>query len=289
MKIVKDNEVFILPETEKINILVNNENLLKVLECFEQFFVKKKNSYCQIYDDNGNRIKTREISFVNVPIASIDDNLDLKKKSSLNNEIVEIINANQEKFQSVESIRQNLRDFLSDVGAIDIMRIVNYGIKEKLNLEVEELNLQDIVQMLKIDCEELSIQSKMIGVYNLLLYVERERPRLVYIDFPVNSDVIKWMNSYHDDEVMFIINSNRAENLEKNTNCALISLSNVDFFEEFDFQSIELNDYLYLFNPFVLRNIKRQTNEIIHKIEQFSLEKVTYYLKFNNDSIQLNL
>ena len=91
MKIVKDNEVFILPETEKINILVNNENLLKVLECFEQFFVKKKNSYCQIYDDNGNRIKTREISFVNVPIASIDDNLDLKKKSSLNNEIVEII------------------------------------------------------------------------------------------------------------------------------------------------------------------------------------------------------
>ena len=149
MKIVKDNEVFILPETEKINILVNNENLLKVLECFEQFFVKKKNSYCQIYDDNGNRIKTREISFVNVPIASIDDNLDLKKKSSLNNEIVEIINANQEKFQSVESIRQNLRDFLSDVGAIDIMRIVNYGIKEKLNLEVEELNLQDIVQIVE--------------------------------------------------------------------------------------------------------------------------------------------
>ena len=43
MKIVKDDEVFILPEAEKINILVSNENLGKVLECFEQFFIKKKN------------------------------------------------------------------------------------------------------------------------------------------------------------------------------------------------------------------------------------------------------
>ena len=101
--------------------------------------------------------------------------------------------------------------------------------------------------------------------------------------------MINWISNYNDKNVIFIINGKCINYLEKNINCALIYLSKMNFLEEYSFQSNELNDYLYISNPFVIKNKNRQTKENIAKIDQFNDKNTTFYLIFNNDSIQMNL
>ena len=175
MKIIKDNDIFIFPEKEKINILVNNNDDEIFIDCIEQFFSKKKSGYCQIYDGAGNRMKSSDLDFIYIPSSVIEDNMELKRKSILNSEIVEFIKENEEKFQSIEMIRKALKNMLSDSGMYDVSRILGYGLERNVNIEIDELNLFDIVQMLKLTYEELSSSEKLMAIYNLLLYEERDK------------------------------------------------------------------------------------------------------------------
>lgn len=287
MKIVKDDDIYILPEKKKINIIVNNENCNNFVECLGQYFTKKKNGYCQIYDENGNKIKNNEIDFIFVPLNVIDDNMEMKKKSIVNNEIVEYVKENETEFLSIEEMRKSMHELLSDSGTTYITKMLNFGLNEKSKIEVYELNISDIIQMLRINCDNMSETIKMIMIYNLLIQCDKDKAKLVYIEFPVDDRVIDWMRNYNDYNVQFIINSKMINNLKNNIKCSLIYLSKINFLEEYLFKEIEFNDYLYIFNPFVWNNKNRQTKENIAKINQFDNENTTYYLTFDDDCIQI--
>ncbi len=63
------------------------------------------------------------------------DNLELKPKSFLNGSLEEFVKANQNDFNTLESIRNNVRNFRTDQGFYKIQKILDRGLQCHCSLE----------------------------------------------------------------------------------------------------------------------------------------------------------
>ena len=285
MRINHNEQTYLFCESNKINFLVDNIEKDDFIQCLYEFFGKKKKNYCQVFNHDNERILCDEIEFIYLPYskATIDSNFNLKQKSFFNIEFSNFINQNPIKFQSIDNIRENIHSLLTDSGFFDLIKILSNGIPEQVNLRMDEFDTGKIIEMLEISQDNLTDDIKYIIAYNLVLYLNRKKNCIVYIDFPITSNVLKWLNKQESLDTIFLINNNFIEPCYNCIDsCSFIKLSNQDFIESFEFNHYELQYIAYTFHPFVQQNIELQNEKIFNYFNQFDDNQTTFYLTFSN-------
>lgn len=285
MKIRYKDSIYCLPEGQKMNFLIDNVEKRKFISCLYEFFGKKKKGFCQVFNIDGKQILCDEIDFIYFPYqnSNIENNFNLKPKSIFNIELTNFVNHNPERFQSIDRIRECLHEFLSDSGSFCLNKILSKGISTGVGLCMDEFNTSKIIEMFKIDQKDLEEDIEYMIVYNLLLYLNKNKSSIVYIDFPITMRTIKWLQHWNEKDLFFLIDNNFMEpcySIIKE--CSLVKFSNKDFIERFELDIDEFKYLIYTFHPFVQQNIDLQNKKIINYFHQFNDISTTFYLTFSD-------
>lgn len=277
MKIKTDEQVFILPVEDSINVLVDRGFKKDIIESLNLYFNKKKKTKCLVYDEDNNLLKFDEIGFVYLENDNtIDDNLELKPKTEFNNEISSVIEGNPEMFMSLDKIRESLKDILTDKGTYELKRILSYGLKKNIGIEINDFDISKIIQVFAIEYEDLSISEKRIVYLNLLQFINRKKVCVVYIDFEIDEIVIEWIENMIKKGVIFIIDNSVLYERINLLIDRVIVLSQYDSCVKLELEKEKVKKLLYALNPIVGRNISFQNKEIIELNKEFSDQNVTF-------------
>lgn len=280
LKIKTDEQVFILPIEDKINILVDRGFKNDVIECLNLYFNKKKKTKCLIYDADNKLLKFNEIGFIFLENDNtINDNLELKPKTDFNNEISLMIENNPEMFLSLDKIRTAFKSILTDKGMYELKRILGYGLKKHIEIEVNDFDISKIIQIFAIEYEGLSINERRLIYLNLLLFINRKKVCIVYIDFEIDEIVIEWIKNMVKKGVIFIIDNNvMYEKIDVKIDRVIV-LSQYDFCAKLELEKERIKKLLYALNPIVERNISFQNKEIVNLNKEFSDQNITFSIK----------
>ena len=90
-------------------------------------------------------------------------------------------------------MRNYLRELLTDEGMYKFMNILGNGISIDLELKTTNFTVSKLLQSLKFETDQMTIQQQFIILYNLLLYVSRNQFTIVYIDFEIDSESMEWL------------------------------------------------------------------------------------------------
>ena len=136
--------------------------------------------------------------------------------------------------------------------------------------------------MLQIETEA-TYKEKFMMLYNLMMFVNRNKTNIVYIDFPVDDTVLDWIYTVKAPNTYFLIENEAIEEISAiQGNVNFIRLSNCDYKEEFEVHNEDISRLSYIFHSFVVRNIKQQSKKNIDLYRLFSDEKTTFLLKSND-------
>ena len=281
-----EDSIYHLPESENIILLSESIHSENMLHCLYQYFEKKKKTYCRIYDNDNTLLSVDDVAFIYFPYgSSVNNEMQMKTKSNMNTELAQFIEMNPDWFYSVERIRNNLFELLTDKGTYEIERILSKGLMHHVDFRVEDFNVFQLLQMLNISFEEYSESEKYMIVYNLLMHVNRKKPKIIYIDVPIDLTVIRWASIQTADLNNIIILNNesiQSDALNNLNKCAVLHLSNFDYVETIDFDIFELPQVSYLLNSFIRQNIMYQKEKNIDFLRQFQDETSTFFLRFSD-------
>lgn len=279
MKIVHDEGTFLLPESNQINLLVSGNHKKKLTECLENYLVQKKKAKCIIYDEEGDVIDSKKMSYISIS-REIDysANYAFKPKSLFNTEFSEIIRQNPERFLSMERARESLNGLTSDDGTYKLLRILNYGLTHSVRIDADNFMVEGIIQMLSVNTEELSNEERLLMICNLMFYLHRDEYVVVYLDVDVNDVVANWL-MHLDLSNKYILIDNDAVIDCFDMSCNLIILSNEDFLTEVDCERKEIENVSYLFHPIVLKYLTYQNDIFLKLFQKYADNKTTYFLK----------
>ena len=280
MKVIHEESIYILPDNQRIVILVQNENITDLLDCLINAFVKKKRNYCKIYDENNDVVDFGAIEFIYYPYTTmIDSNFQLSSKSFFNLEFTKLIEENIKDFSSIEKIRENLFECRTDVGFYKFRKILTKGLNVNIDFGLNEFNISLLLSMLQISTDNLSDDIKYQILYNLAMYINRDKFQIAYIDFPINQKTIEWIKT-KDENMVFFLNNDMIMSDVKMDNCTMVVLSKNDYMEKYELGIDEFDRISYMQNEFVKKHIRYQIDKNIQLIKQFSDETITYFLNF---------
>lgn len=289
MKIIKGNDTYLFPERCQRIVLTENKNSLELIKCFSEYFgKKKKKNYCHIYSDDEDPILPNEFEFI---YFSSNSNMDLilnfGSKTVLNQEISRFIIENEKAFQSINHIREEIRLLLTDSGMFRLRKILEYGLDKHIEMRMNDFNISSILESFFIAEESLNETEKILLVYNLLLYIARLKSCIVYLDLPITPILIKWMDSFINKPVLFVLN-NSLTNLPETEmkDISILKLSNQNYMENYEFDGREFFSILYVLTPLVEQFIDMQTEKNKKIYRQFEDNGTTFFLEFNNQKYQ---
>lgn len=291
MKIIHEESVYLIPEDNNIVVLAG-ENQKDVIDCFTNQFVKKKRNYCKVFDIEGQLINPKELNFIYYPYTSnIQSNFEFDTKSIFNTEITNFIQENEKDFTSIEQIRNGLHNCISDSGMYKLEKILTRSIQTKIDINIQNFDVSKILSMMNINIEEISEEQQYIMVYNLLLYIHRNEYNVVYLDFPIQNDAINWLNTFKEDNILFLIDNQNivCDSMNQLESFSMIILSNQNYMETYEYDIQQFNDISYIQNPYIMLHKQQQTEKNIRLMEQFEDKMTTFYLKFSDTYIQNKL
>lgn len=290
IKSLDTENIYILPLETEINIIDTKNYKEDLIQSLTSLASGKRKTSAILLDEANEIIHKFDCNFIYAASTeSIDSNYQLKPKSAFNTELVEFITNNSEKFMSIEKIREGCQGLLSDQGIYQFSRILNFGLNQKLEFKVDDFNLASILQMLQIETNA-SYKEKFMMLYNLMMFVNRDKTNIIYIDFPVDDTVLDWIYIVKAPNTYFLIENEAIEEISTiQGNVNFIRLSNCDYKEEFDVHNEDISRLSYIFHSFVVRNIKQQSKKNIDLYRLFSDEKTTFLLKSNDTFISKTL
>lgn len=277
MKIVSDDDVFIIPlgNNNKI-VLVSSEYKDSLIDCLLTYFYSKKKNKCIVYD-NDDVVKMDDISFIYIPNdLSFENNFEFKPKSIMNNEIENFISTNPDNFQTIETIRKNLDELITDKGFYKLKKIIGLGIEKEIQIEVNNLNINSLLQMLYIENNYLTPTEQYIMILNLLLYENRNDITIVYIDKYVDEKLLNWIN-IQNKNIYFILD-NEAVFVSPDY-FDLIVLSNCDHVIEQELTNSEIKNLIYMNHQIIKANISLQNEKNVEIFKEFQDKNSTFFLK----------
>lgn len=286
MKIIYNESTYLIPEKNIINV-VSGRTQKQLVDCLDMYFNKKKKNYCRIYDSLDSEISNQDISFVYIPYGNeIEQNFLLKPKSYLNNEISHFIEENPLDFLSFENIRNNLKECVSDRGMFTLKNILKQEIDSDFEISLNDFNIHNLLSMLKIDMSQLSLSDCYKILYNLILFENKNKFSIVYIDFPIYEKDLKWLKSHMKDNLLFLIDNDiiHCDISTEIKNFSMIILSDQDYIETQEYDIREFNTISYLQNDFILQHLDMQTEKNIRLIKDFNDKNTTFYLLFSDNN-----
>ena len=280
MKIKTEDSVYIIPIGSGICSLVSNYTE-DIINCFNSYFVNKKKNKCVILDEEDDLIKFNDVAFIYIPNnEDLKQIFNLKPKTLVNNELTAFIGNNQEMFSSIENIREQLIELFTDQGMFKIKKIMQHNIDGKINFIMDDFDVARILQSISIDIEQLTIQQMYMALYNLLLYVNRDKFCVVYIDFELDEATINWLRSISDQNILLLIKNETILTRDKEIINYLLIENNIDSIQKIEVNKNQINDFIYGFHPYVLKNIEYQTEKIQSLLKGFSQKDTSFLIKF---------
>ena len=277
-----------IPEDNNIVVLTGAKQK-DIIDCFTNQFVKKKRNYCKVLDSENQPIKPTELSFIYYPYGSdINSNFEFGTKSIFNIETTNLIQENENDFKSFELIREGLRSLTTDHGMYKLREILTRNIECNVNLEMSNFDMSKLLSTLEINTENISIDEQYAMVYNLLLFINRNQFNVVYIDFPITQTVLKWLKSFDQDNVLFLLNNDcmACDTVQELNKIAMLIVSNKDYIEKYEYDLNQFNNISYIQNPYIMLHKQQQTEKNIRLMEQFEDKNTTFYLTFNDTYAQ---
>ena len=190
MKVICEEAVYCFPEKRSINLLADNMYKDRLIKCLQEYFGKKKKTYCQVFNDDEQRILYDELDFIYLPYSKtgLEQNFVFTPKSLFNIEITKIIENNGEQFQSIEHIRNDMHELLSDRGVTQLRRILSTDLPVLLDMKMENFDIGKLLEMLSIDVDELSTGMALTCCYSIHTSALRGFCIILFVGF-VNTQV----------------------------------------------------------------------------------------------------
>lgn len=283
MKIVSDNNTFIIPLINKKTILVFKEYKREIIDCLSTYFLSNKKTKCIVYDDDGIKISTNEINLIYLPDdLSLNNNLSLNLKTIMNQEISEIINENPEKFLSIDRIRKELSELITDEGIIKLNKIMENGISEPLQVVFKGLNINTMLQMFEIENELLTESQKQIIIINLLLYVHRNEINIVLLDKNIDYNTVNWINS-NKENTYFVIDNESLTNYYEGFD--IVVLSNQDHMICYEDTDDRIQVISYMNHNLIKTNMSLQKDKNVEIFDQYNDQTSTIFIQNSSNDI----
>ena len=145
MMIIKSNEhTLIIPVHRGLHLIHEMNCKYELLECLNSYFTLKKKTKCIIMDDDHDLISPKDVQFVYISSKEdISSIFDFKPKTLLNSELEKFINENPESYRSIESVRNYLRELLTDEGMYKFMNILGMVYPLISNLKQQTLRFRN--------------------------------------------------------------------------------------------------------------------------------------------------
>ena len=288
MKIIHEESVYLIPEDNNIVVLAGSEQK-DIIDCFTNQFVKKKRNYCKVLDSENQSIKPTELNFIYYPYGSdINSNFEFGTKSIFNIETTNLIQENENDFKSFELIREGLRNLITDHGMYKLREILTRNIECNIDLEMSDFEVSKFLSMLDINIEDTPVDQQYIMLYNLLLFINRNQFNIIYIDFPITQTVLKWVKSFNQDNVLFLLNNDYmvCDSVKELDKFAMLIASNKDYIEKYEYDLKQFSNISYIQNTYTMLHKQQQTEKNIRLMEQFEDKNTTFYLTFNDTYTQ---
>lgn len=288
MKITKENNTYLFPERCQKIVLTDHKNSAELVKCFSEYFGRKKKNYCHVYSDDEQPILPNEFEFIYYSgNSNMDSTLNLNSKTVLNQEISKFISENEKEFQSINQIREEINFLLTDSGMFRLRKILEYGLDKHIEMGMNDFNISSILESLFIKEESLDFTEKLLLVYNVLLYISRFKNCIVYLDIPITSVMLKWMDSFIGKPVLFIMNNIITKLSEAQIkDVSILKLSNKNYMENYEFDSYEFLSISYVLTPLVEQFIDMQTEKNKKIYHQFNDNETTFFLEFKDQKYQ---
>ena len=279
MKIKTEEETFIIHDSDKPLLIEFNGNKDEVIDCLSSIFVQKKRNRCRAFDDSGEEIRYGDANFIYVPKdVSIDNNMNLRSKSITNSTITELMQNNPDDFLSIETIREGIKELVTDKGMYKILKIMTKGLYTPLSIDFDHINISSILECLLFECQGLTKTEKILFIYNLLIYLSRDNFNIVMLDIDLSETVEKWIGNVNGNDCIFLIDNSQCSSI-KLSEYNLINLSSIDFCEEIEISKENVALYSYLLHPVVRINKALQTEKNQERIARINDRNTTFFLK----------
>ena len=184
----------------------------------------------------------------------------------LNSELEKFINENPESYRSIESVRNYLRELLTDEGMYKFMNILGNGISIDLELKTTNFTVSKLLQSLKFETDQMTIQQQFIILYNLLLYVSRNQFTIVYIDFEIDSESMEWLKRIQSPNRIILVSNEAIDDNDAEEFDSMIVLTTNDFVETLEIDKnniiIQQNDPIFYRTSLDLSNVSSRQEHI---------------------------
>ena len=279
MKIKMGDDVFIIPESNNPIIVDFNGYKNLLIDSLNSYFLQKKKTKCKVFDDSGNEIRCDEANFIYVPKdVPIDNNMELKNKSVINNILTEFIQNNSDDFLSMDMIREGIRNLVTDKGMYKAVRIMTKGVSIDLKVEYSDTKISYIIESLLLEDSLTNNSDRIIYLYNLLLYLNRENFNIVLVDSNLTENMERWIKETMSENNIILIDNEFCDYV-RNDCYNLLSLSNQNFCEELLINEKNISLYSYLLHPVVRKNKQYQMEKNREIITEIADENITFFLK----------
>ena len=281
MMIIKDDDlIYNIPLKDGINIIIDNEYTDGIVNYLMSYFMNKKKNVCTIYDEENIIITPKEYEYIYVPTKDVMGNYDFKDKSILKTYFTNVIMDNPEMFLTIENIRDNMHYLLSDAGMYKLKKILEDNLDVNYELEINDFNIGKLVEMLKIDTDDLNVSELQASLYNVILSFNEMKNNIIYIDFDIDANIEKWLLKNVKPNNIILINSKRIKELSIIDECNVIipKLSKNTIFDELNIDYINL--FLYMMNPYILKYLHYQKENNINFISDYIAEETTFSIYF---------
>ena len=206
------------------------------------------------------------------------------KKGSLSalpdiEEISEIIRENQLDFMSVDNIIKSIKGLLTDKGVYALKRILSINTDINIEIKMSEFSVEKILSMLSIESDELTSTMKLIIVYNLLIYLNRDKAIVIYINEEIDDVLANWINktSVSSKNVYFLINS-----MNYNSEILfdeILLLTNKKELRKTIINKSECEEIIYALSSWTIKNISFQKEKIVNYYKDFYNSDFSVLLK----------
>lgn len=284
MKIKSDEEVFIIPVEHGIHLLAKNKYNTIVIDYLSSYFGQKKKTKCIVLDDEEDIIDSKNVNFIYIPSSTdLTPIFNLKPKTEINNQLSEFVEQNLEQFLSIERVREDIKGLLSDSGFFQFIKILERDINTKTEFDLMNFDIPKVLQLLRINIENASLEDQFMMLYNLLLYINRNQFNVIYIDFEITENVYSWLQKKRSQNCILLIDNEKIHHPVNNIFDSIILLNDSNVFERITIENSKIDLVSYLFHPIVRENIDKQTEKNIEFLKRISNNNSTFLVEFTDN------
>ena len=289
MKIKTEDAIYRIPVSSGIYLTYEMNEKAEILDLMFSYFGQKKKTKCIVLDEDDNLISPTDAEIIYLGKMDISTEFDFKPKTVMNAELTSFITNNAEMFESIDVIRDGMKELITDRGMYKLNHILTNGTDIILKFDAGNFDASKILQNLRIDVEEMSDLQMRIMLYNLYLFLNRDKYTILYIDHVLDEASIEWLMNIKNPDLLVFVENSFIDACQAGLFDGMVILNNSEMVERLEYQLGYASKISYLFHPVILRNLSFQNKEILNLWNDFSGCKETFLIEFTNEKSAIML